>query len=313
MRRKLPLFACILLLFLLMGCSASTASDPPLPPGPTAPAQPARAQEPSPSPTPSPTPAPTPEPAPTPTPVEPYEFGTPLEESEPVEDDSFFDTSVFLGDSRTEGFQLFSGMKHGDFFWARGMTVFRADSEDYRLFEIDGQKYSMLEALALKQYDNVYVMLGVNELGFSAGTYEEGLGELVDKIMAVQPDAVVYLQIMPPLNDSMCRKNGLDHYINNANLAQFNAAIVRVAAAKEAVLLNTAEVYTGEDGQLPAELANDGCHFSYSAYGRWADYLRTHVMGRDRYFGNREQALAEQAPAEQVPEEQTPAKQTPEQ
>ena len=42
----------------------------------------------------------------------------PVEESDPVADDSFFDDAVFLGDSRTEGFELFSGMKHGDFYWA---------------------------------------------------------------------------------------------------------------------------------------------------------------------------------------------------
>lgn len=298
MRRVLSCLVCILLL-LTAGCSIS-ASARSAPPESTAPVQaapsltpaPELTPAPAPIPTPAPTPASTPEPAPTPEPVEPYEFGTPLEESEPVEDDSFFDNTVFLGDSRTEGFQLFSGMKHGDFYWARGMTVFRADSEDYRPFNIDGKECSMLEALARKRYDNVYVMLGVNELGCDADSYESGLGELMDRILELQPDAVVYLQLMPPLNDAMCRQNSLAYYINNDNLAKFNEAIARVAADRRVILLNTAEVYTGEDGQLPRELASDGCHFSYGAYTRWADYLRTHVMDRDRYFGNR--ALAEQ-------------------
>lgn len=281
--------ACVLLFFLLAGCSASAAPSSPPPPESPSPAQTAPAEEPSPSPTPSPTP----EPTPTPEPVEPYEFGTPLEESEPVEDDSFFDTSVFLGDSRTEGLQLFSGLKHGDFYWARGMTVFRAGSEDYRVFEIDGQEYNMAEALALKQYENVYVMLGVNELGFDAGVYEQGLGELMDKIMAAQPDAVIYLQTMPPVNDAMCRRNKLEDYVNNENLARFNEAIVRVAAEKKAVLLDTAQAYAGADGQLPAELAADGCHFAYGAYQRWADYLRCHTIDRERYFALREAAPAQ--------------------
>jgi len=276
-------------LALLAGCGSTQGHYVPTP-GPSD-EPPAVTATPEPQPVPTPTPEPTPEPAPTPEPVEPYEFGTPLAESAAVEDDSFFDNTVFLGDSRTEGFQLFSGMKHGDFYWARGMTVFRADSEDYRVFEVDGQKYSLMEALALKQYDNVYIMLGVNELGYSAELYESGLMELMDKITAVQPDAVVYLQLMPPLNDAMCRQNKLAAYINNENLGKFNEAIVRVAAAKKVVLLNTAEAYAGADGQLPAELANDGCHFAYGEYARWANYLRTHVMDRERYFANREAAL----------------------
>ena len=279
-------------LALLAGCGTTSGHYVPPSPFPASapPAASAALATPPPSPSPVPTPTPTPEPSPTPEPAAPYQFGTPLEESEGVEDDSFFDSSVFLGDSRTEGLELFSGLKHGDFYWARGMTVFKADSADYRPFEIDGKKYSMVEALALKQYDNVYIMLGVNELGYPAQSYESGLGKLLDRILELQPQAVVYLQTMPPLNDALCRQNRLASYISNENLARFNQAIVRLAAEKEVVLLDTAQAYTGPDGQLPAELANDGCHFSYSGYARWADYLRTHVMDREQYFALRRQA-----------------------
>lgn len=298
MHHKMLFLLCALALALsLTGCGTTSGHYvPPSTPDsapPTASDAQSMPPEPTSESTQEPTPEPTPEPTSTPAPAEPYQFGTPLEESEPVPDDSFFDNTVFLGDSRTEGFQLFSGMKHGDFFWARGMTVFRADSEDYRPFEIDGRKCSMIEALALKQYDNVYIMLGVNELGYPAGSYESGFSKLLDKIIELQPQAVVYLQVMPPLNDAMCRQNSLAAYINNANLAAFNEAIVRLAAEKRVVLLNTAEVYTGPDGQLPPELSNDGCHFSYSGYVRWADYLRTHVMDRERYFANRERAMVQ--------------------
>lgn len=297
--KVLSLLLCTLLLVPLAACGTTSGHYVPSPdPGanPTAsPAAPAAESDstPEPAPTPSPSPELTPEPTPAQTEVEPYEFGAPLEQSEPVEDDSFFDTAVYLGDSRTEGLQLFSGLKHGDFYWARGMTVFKADSEDYRVFEVDGQKYNLLEVLALKQYESVYIMLGVNELGFPSSSYQEGLGTLLDRVIELQPDAVVYLQIMPPLNDNLCRANKLPDYITNTNLTAFNEAIVRVAAEKKVVLLNTAEAYAGEDGQLPAELASDGCHFAYTAYSRWADYLRCHIMDRERYFLNRAMGSAD--------------------
>ncbi len=289
MRHKMLFLLWAFALALLAGCGTTSGHYVPPSPFPASapPAASAALATPPPSPSPVPTPTPTPEPSPTPDPAAPYQFGTPLEESEGVEDDSFFDSSVFLGDSRTEGLELFSGLKHGDFYWARGMTVFKADSADYRPFEIDGKKYSMVEALALKQYDNVYIMLGVNELGYPAQSYESGLGKLLDRILELQPQAVVYLQTMPPLNDALCRQNRLASYISNENLARFNQAIVRLAAEKKVVLLDTAQAYTGPDGQLPAELANDGCHFSYGGYKLWADYLRRHVMDRERYFANR--------------------------
>lgn len=131
-RNQFSLSLCALALVLLAGCGTTSGHYVPPSPDAALPASsaPSAAPEPTPSPTPTPEPTPTPTPEPTPTPVEPYEFGTPLAESQPVADDSFFDSAVFLGDSRTEGLQLFSGLKHGEFYWARGMTVFRTDSED---------------------------------------------------------------------------------------------------------------------------------------------------------------------------------------
>lgn len=279
--------AASLLLALLAGCGdpSATQTEAPDSDPPAADTAPVLA---TPEATPEPTPEPTPESTPLPWPV--YEFGVPVEESDPVEDDSFFDNAVFLGDSRTEGLELFGGIKHGAYYWARGMTVFRVDDEKYKIVSIDGEDFTLVGALGQRSFDAVYIMIGVNELGYSAESYESGLSQLVDAVIEAQPEAVVYLQIMPPLNDAMCRANGLSGYINNDNLQKFNDAIQRVAADKKVALLNTAEVYTGEDGQLPEELANDGCHFVYRAYSLWANYLRSHVIDRERYFYSREQA-----------------------
>ena len=217
----------------------------------------------------------------------PYSFGTYLEESEPVADDAFFDHAVFLGDSRTEGLQLYSGLTHGDFFWKRGMTVFRVDSEEWT-FEIDGEELTMIEALGKKQYDSVYIMIGVNELGYPVSSYERSLGIFIDKVITAQPDAVIYLQTMPPVNDRVAKENKLGSYINNENVNAFNEVIIRMAAEKRVILLNTAEVFRGADGQLPADMTSDGCHFKYGSYGLWADYLRCHIIDPARYHYYRE-------------------------
>ena len=305
MHRKLSgCLAAALMLSLLAGCWAPpVAQTGPLPPGPTETVPAETAPEPTPVSTPKPTPRPTPEPTPAPTPKstpepsdEPtspvwpvYEFGVPLEESEPVEDDSFFENAVFLGDSRTEGLELFGRLKYGTFYWARGINVFKATNKEYKFITIDGEDYSVVEALEKNSFDAVYIMIGVNELGVAVESYESGLSRLIDTVLDTQPDAVVYLQLMPPLNYAMCEEHGLAYYINNDNLRNFNEAIRRVATEKKVVLLNTAEVYTGEDGQLPEELSSDGCHFALSAYTLWADYLRSHVIDRERYFYSREQ------------------------
>lgn len=216
-----------------------------------------------------------------------YEFGIPLEESDAVNDE-WFDNAVFLGDSRTEGLQLFSGLTHGDFFWTKGMSVFHVDDTDYRLFTVDGKQVTLIGALGGKSYEAVYVMLGINDLGYSAAAYESALAILIDKILAVQSDAVIYLQTLPPVNDVSVRENGLNSYNNNNNVNQFNEAIARIAEEKQVVLLDMASIYRGSDGQLPAGMTTDGVHFVYNGYAKWADFLRCHTIESKRYFYSRE-------------------------
>lgn len=218
-----------------------------------------------------------------------YVFGEALEGSDTAEDE-FFDTAVFLGDSRTEGLQIFGGLDHGDFYWSRGMSVFRADDERYAIFDVNGEKVTLLGALRAQAYESVYIMLGINELGYTGASYEKGLADLLDAVLEAQPDAVVYLQTLPPINDSVAKDNSLAEYERNANVTKFNKVIVKLAEEKKVVLLDTASVYRGSDGQLPSFLTSDGVHFTSDGYTLWADYLRDHTMDPERYFYNREAA-----------------------
>lgn len=329
LKRLLPFFFCLVLVLILAGCAApapaspapnggpkpgTTALSPPDETGTPAPeASPAPSVPASPQPTQSIPAQPSKEPdtAPTestsPAPALPlYTFGTPLAETGVVED-THFDTAAFLGDSRTEGLQLFGGLYHGDYFWARGMTVFRVDNPNYAIFDVDGEMVTMIGALGKKEYGSVYIMVGVNELGYDAGSYESGLGKFIDLVLEVQPNAVVYLQTLPPVNEEVARKNGLASYINNDRINQFNEAIVRVAAEKKVVLLDTAQVYRDENGSLPADLASDGCHFNYGGYARWTDYLRCHVMDGETYHHNRTLEPAPEPTGSPEPSQQPPA------
>ena len=272
--------------------SVEVTHTPEVTPEPSVPATPSPEPTVSPEPTPTPEPSiePTDSPDPSPSPSAPpapaYQFGSFLPQTEVV-DDSFFDTAVFLGDSRTEGLQLFGGLRRGTYYWARGMTVFRVDDPKYAIFDVDGEMLTMIGALGKQEYSAVYIMVGVNELGYMASSYESNLSIFIDKVLAAQPNAVVYLQTLPPVNEEVAAENGLASYINNTNIAKFNEAIVRVAAEKRVVLLDTAEAYRDETGALPANLASDGCHFVYSGYARWVDYLRCHVMEPDVYHALR--------------------------
>ena len=270
----------------LSGCGSTTSQAPTATPQADPTVQPDRPAVVTAAPTPEPTPTPTVQPSQGP--ITPYQFGAYVEESDPVED-SWFETAAFLGDSRTEGLKAFSGLKYGDFFFSRGMNVFRVDNEDYKVVNIDGQDYTILGALAQKQYQSVYIMMGINELGYPVESYRSGLSKLLERVIEIQPNAVIYLQTLPPVNEETAQKNKLDASINNDNVAAFNQVIVELATQYKVALVDTGAAYRDENGSLPADLASDGVHFTPGAYRRWVDYMASHTMSFQRFDESRKQ------------------------
>ena len=211
-----------------------------------------------------------------------YVLGQPAPEGEAV-DDSWFEAAVFLGDSRTEGLQLYSGITTGTFFWEWGMSVFKVDDTGHRKVVVNGEKMTLMEALSTGTWNKVYIMLGINDLGYPAQSYQEALAEVVDQVREIQSDAVIYLQTMPPVNESLAQANGIAYYINNENVKAFNDAITQVAQEKQVVLLDTASCLTDSQGQLPADMSSDGVHFKKAGYQTWLEYLKCHTVSQEAY------------------------------
>lgn len=236
----------------------------------------------------TPTPTPTsseviPVPTPTPTPVAVYDFTQSAPEREAVGDDYFTD-AVFIGDSRTDGLKLFGGIPETSFLDYTGITVFEV-ADTKKGVRIDGQKYSILQALELKQYKKVYIMLGVNELGyFNDEGFQNEYAGFVDKVRALQPDAVIYLQNLPAINPDKAKANDQPYYITNEQIAVYNEIIAGIAADKHTVLVDVDAALTDENGVLLRENTTDGVHFSKDHYKKWYEYLKRHTVDSDQYW-----------------------------
>lgn len=224
-------------------------------------------------PTPPPTPTPTPEP-----PKEPYDFSRPAPEGEAVGEDYFAD-ACFIGDSRTEGFRLYSGISQGDFIVHTGLKVFDVDTKD---IDYNGESMKVLDALGLKQYGKVYVCLGLNELGmYNDQGYYDHYAKLVDDIRGIQPDAVVYIQLLIPVNARKCAEKGQPDYVTNEQIAVYNDLLRQLAQEKKAAMVDPGSVIVDETGELPYEMSGDGVHFNKSGYTAWYEYLATHTADKE--------------------------------
>lgn len=266
----------VLCLVLVVAVQGFTKGAPPTPDPIPSPSLPAIPTETPAAVTPTPTPTPMPEPVPV------YDFTMPAPEREAVGADYFAD-AVFIGDSRTDGLKLFGGVEGADFLEHTGITVFEVGTK--QVIRIDGEKYTVLEALAMKQYGKVYLMLGVNELGYRNDTgFAQEYASLVDKIRALQPGAVIYLQNLVSIHPEKAKANNQPAYVTNEQIAVYNEIIAGIAAEKRAALVDVNAALVGEDGILPREGTTDGVHFTKDYYVKWYDWLKAHAVDAEAYW-----------------------------
>ena len=234
------------------------------------------------------TPEPTPSPVPPEEELEAYDFSQPVPEREPV-DNSYFEDAVFIGDSRTDGFMLYSGIGCGTNLTSNGLSIFEVTEK--KAFTIDGTKYTLLDALGRQQYGKVYISLGINELGYydDQGFYE-AYCQTIDLIRQCQPHAVIYIQGLIPLNEDVIAQTGGASYLKNDHLLIYNDLMKQVAEEKQVAFLDLNPYFAGEDGQLPAEASTDGIHLRKAYCEQWLEYLKAHTVSYETLYETEEDA-----------------------
>lgn len=193
-------------------------------------------------------------------------------ESEPV-DDSYFDDAVFIGNSRTEGLKMYSGLTKSAFITEVGLTV---DSifTDYCNIS-GGYKNLAFSELESREFGKVYIMMGMNELGWVYDdVFKEDYGKIIDRIREINPDAVIYIQSILPVSKW---KDSNDSTYTIANVDRLNARLRELADEKEVHYVDVAEGIMDEEGYLPYEATLDGVHLVPEYCVKWLDYLKTHT------------------------------------
>ena len=213
----------------------------------------------------------------------PYDFSQPAPESEAVDND-YFDDAAFVGDSRTDGFMLYSGIGTGKNLTSNGLSIFKLSEK--KVLTIGGEKYTLLEALAMEEYGKVYLSLGVNELGtYKDKSYYDSYCEAIDQIRLVQPNAVIYIQGLIPLNeDQIVAHNGNKYNLTNEHLRVYNDLMRRAAEEKQVVYLDLYSEFVDENGALPEDASRDGVHLKKEPCQQWLAYLKSHTVDFDALY-----------------------------
>ena len=109
----------------------------------------------------------------------------------PGTNETFSDT-LFIGDSRTVGLFEYGDLGQAEVFANSGMSVFNLFQTQVTLK--NGTKQSLDEVLSSNRYSSIYLMLGINELGYEEQSILRQYRAVVEQIRAKQPQASLILE-----------------------------------------------------------------------------------------------------------------------
>ena len=187
-------------------------------------------------------------------------------------DDGYFEDALFIGDSRLQGFGMYSGLP-GTFYAATGFQLYKYDS--MKVVNTDAGKLPILDALPYDTFTKIYIKVGLNEMGGNDNVFESKYIELIERLRQSEPRAIVYVHGILPVTAA---KSGSDKVHNNVNVEKRNDQLKKIAAEQGCYYLDVGSVLAGPDGALPAEMAADGIHLKAQYMEMWKQYLMTHAV-----------------------------------
>lgn len=178
--------------------------------------------------------------------------------------------ALFIGDSRTVGIMEYAGLNEATFFCDTGMSVFNVRKDRISVPSIG--KVTLDELLAEKKYGKIYIMLGINELGYEFDSIVDKYSELIDFVKNTQPDAAVFLQANLHVSK---KRSDSDKVINNAAINKLNTELSKIADDKKIFYLDANVLFDDGNGNLDAGKTQDQAHLLGKYYAEWGDWIRS--------------------------------------
>lgn len=182
---------------------------------------------------------------------------------------SSMENALFIGDSRTVGLSEYASLPGATFFSRVGMTVFEIDRVSINVSGVG--RVTLNDILQRKTYDKVYIMLGVNEIGYSMDSIVSKYVKILEKIIAYQPQAFIIMQANLHVTASYYYSNGI---INNPAIDQLNSILVQYADNQRLFFLDANPVFDDGTGNLAVSNSSDGIHLHGYCYAQWGEWIK---------------------------------------
>ena len=175
---------------------------------------------------------------------------------------------LFIGDSRTVGLSEYGDLGNADVFADSGMSVFNLlDSKPKKGAGSDKTLNQLLEE---KNYKAVFLMLGINELGYGNQNILKQYRTVVSYIKEKQPEAALILEANLHVTKT---KSDRSPIYNNENINALNQGIKQIAAEENCPYIDVNVIFDDESGNLNETYTTDGSHVLGKYYALWTEWI----------------------------------------
>ena len=188
-------------------------------------------------------------------------------------DKSYFDDALFIGDSRTAGLKKYGTLDNADYFAAAGLNLYTLGRTKVEIAE--GEKVKLEDMLTHNAYGKIYIMLGINELGYDFDTTVQKYREFIDYIFTLQPDAILYVCANMHVNKL---RSDLDEIHNNPAIDRMNEQIATFADQEKIFYLDVNPLFDDEEGNLAQEYISDDTHLMGMYYETWCEWYMQNTI-----------------------------------
>ena len=176
--------------------------------------------------------------------------------------------ALFIGDSRTVGLMEYAGIDGADYFCTVGMSVYNIHKKPVSVPNVG--KVTLTELLNSKKYGKIYIMLGINEVGYKFSSTVEKYSELIEFIKDKQPNAVIFIQANLHVSKS---RSDSDKVVNNTAINGLNAELAKLADGKSKFYLDANILFDDKTGGLSSDKSNDSTHLYAKYYSEWGKWI----------------------------------------
>ena len=187
----------------------------------------------------------------------------------------YFDDALFIGDSRTVGLKEYGNIDGADFFATEGMSVYSIYTEYVNVGNSGAVSFKTL--IQSKKYGKVYIMLGINEIGYRLTDTAAKFEKLVNTIKKYQPDAIIYIEANLHVSSKLSKT---DKIFNNSRISNYNNLLAEIADNRSIFYIDANEIFDDKDGGLGAEYTSDNIHIMGKYYSDWGAWIAERVIVR---------------------------------